>query len=71
MYIKKILVIIAVAGLLFCGYKVYDIMGVFSAPNTAFNNQEAYIYIPSNADYNYNTDLFIILCLSLICLFSS
>lgn len=53
MYLRKILVIVAILGLLFCGYKVFDIMTVFSDPNTAFNNKEAYLYIPSNADYKY------------------
>jgi len=53
MYLRKILVLIAILGLLFCGIKVYDIMSVFSETNTAFNNKEAYVYIPSNADYAY------------------
>ncbi|WP_298427866.1 endolytic transglycosylase MltG [uncultured Kordia sp.] len=49
-YIKKILVVIAVLGLVFCGIKVYGITQTFSGPNTVFNNEEAYIYIPSKKD---------------------
>ncbi|WP_149276049.1 endolytic transglycosylase MltG [Pareuzebyella sediminis] len=51
MYIKRILLIVLLAGLLAGGvfaYKVYD--AIFS-PNTSFNNEVAYLYIPSDADF--------------------
>ncbi len=49
MYIRKILWLVVLLGLLIGGvfaYKVYD--AVFS-PNTKFNNEEAYVYIPTGA----------------------
>jgi UPF0755 protein len=49
-YIKKILVVIALLGLVFGGVKVYDIMQIFTGSNTAFNNEEAYVYIPTEID---------------------
>ncbi len=51
-YIKKILIVVALLGLVFCGVKVYGIVQSFSGPNTAFNNEEAYIYISSKTDAN-------------------
>lgn len=51
-YIKKILIVVALLGLVFCGIKVYGIVQSFSGSNTAFNNEEAYIYIPSKTDAN-------------------
>ncbi len=46
-------------GLVFCGIKVYDIIQVFSGSNTAFNNEEAYVYIPSKVDsYTLQNELF-------------
>lgn len=51
-YIKKILIVVALLGLVFCGVKVYGIVQTFSDSNTAFNNDEAYIYIPSKTDAN-------------------
>ncbi|WP_430966212.1 endolytic transglycosylase MltG [Spongiimicrobium sp. 2-473A-2-J] len=51
MYIKRILLIIVLLGLVAGGvfsYKVYT--AVFS-PNTNFNNDEAYIYIKSDANF--------------------
>ena len=51
MYIKKILWAIALIGLVICGYFAYYIYGAMFQPNTAFNNETAYIYVPSNANY--------------------
>ncbi len=51
MYFKKILLAIALIGLViaaFISYKIYNTMFV---SNTAFNNAQAYIYIPTNATY--------------------
>lgn len=58
-YIKKILIAVALLGLVFCGVKVYGIVQMFSGPNTAFNNEEAYIYIPSETDvYTLKNEVF-------------
>lgn len=52
MYIKKILVAIALIGLLVVGYFAYYIYNAMLVPNTAFNNEVAYLYISSTANYN-------------------
>jgi len=49
MYLRKILLLIVVLGLILGGvfaYKVYD--AIFS-PNTKFENNEAFIYVPTNS----------------------
>ncbi|TXE17421.1 endolytic transglycosylase MltG [Psychroserpens burtonensis] len=51
MYIKKILWAIAIIGLIAVGIFGYYIYGAMLAPNTTFNNDEAYIFVPSNASY--------------------
>lgn len=52
MYIKKILWAIALIGLVVAAYFAYYVYSAMFKPNTAFNNEEAYIYVPSNADYS-------------------
>ena len=52
MYIKKILLIVAVMGLLIFGGFAYYVYGAMFKPNTAFENEIAYIYVPSNASYS-------------------
>ena len=52
MYIKKILVAIALLGLLVAAYFANFVYKAMIKPNTAFNNDTAYIYIPTNANYN-------------------
>jgi UPF0755 protein len=53
MYIKKILVAIALIGLVvMAGFSYYVYNNVFT-PNTAFNNDEAHVYIPSGASFAY------------------
>lgn len=52
MYIKKILLAIALIGLVVVGYFAYYIYSAMFVPNTAFENSEAYIYISSDATYN-------------------
>jgi UPF0755 protein len=52
MYFKKILLGVAIIGLLIVGYFAYSIYKVMLAPNTSFNNAEAYIYISNKDDYN-------------------
>ncbi|WP_034058017.1 endolytic transglycosylase MltG [Lacinutrix jangbogonensis] len=51
MYIKKILGAIAIIGLAVAAYFAYFIYGAMLKPNTAFNNDEAYIFVPTNAKY--------------------
>ena len=52
MYIKKILWAIAVIGLIVAGIFAYYIYGAMLAPNTNFNNDEAYIYVKTTHGYN-------------------
>ncbi|WP_445955994.1 endolytic transglycosylase MltG [Yeosuana sp.] len=52
MYIKKILLAVVLLGLVIAAYFAYYIYGVMLRPNTAFNNERAFIYIPANANYN-------------------
>ena len=51
MYIKKILWAVALIGLLIFGVIAYYIYSVMFEPNTAFKNETAYIYVPTNANY--------------------
>ncbi|MFD2552116.1 endolytic transglycosylase MltG [Bizionia sediminis] len=52
MYIKKILLAIALLGLVVAAYLAYFVYNAMFAPNTAFNNEEAYIFVPTNAPYS-------------------
>jgi len=52
MYIKRILLAILVIGLLAGGVFAYMVYNVFFTPNTAFNNTEAFVYIPTHASFN-------------------
>lgn len=51
MYIKKILWAIALIGLIVVAAFAYYIYGAMLKPNTAFSNDKAYIYVPTNASY--------------------
>ncbi|MEM6517438.1 MAG: endolytic transglycosylase MltG [Bacteroidota bacterium] len=51
MYIKKILWAIALLGLVAAAFFAYYIYNAMLAPNTAFENEEAYIFISSDANY--------------------
>jgi UPF0755 protein len=51
MYIKKILWAVALIGLAIFAFIAYYIYGAMFQPNTAFNNETAYIYVPTNANY--------------------
>ena len=53
MYFKKILLSIALLGLVVAAYFPYFVYSAMFKPNTAFNNESAYIYIPTNATYDY------------------
>lgn len=52
MYIKKILLIIVLLGLIAGGAFAYLIYNALFSPNTAFNNKEAYIYIPTGSSFD-------------------
>jgi len=52
MYIKKILWAIALIGLVIFAFVAYYIYGAMFQPNTQFNNETAYIYVPTNASYD-------------------
>jgi len=52
MYIKKILWAIALIGLVIFAFVAYYIYSAMFQPNTAFNNETAYIYVPTNASYD-------------------
>ncbi|WP_405265838.1 endolytic transglycosylase MltG [Cellulophaga sp. Ld12] len=52
MYLKKIVLAVLVIGLIVCGVFAYKVYGAFFTPNTAFNNEEAFIYIPSDANFS-------------------
>ncbi|PHQ28977.1 endolytic transglycosylase MltG [Leeuwenhoekiella nanhaiensis] len=51
MYIKKIIAATALIGLVIAGVFAYTVYGKLFSPNTAFNTDEAHIYIPSYATY--------------------
>lgn len=51
MYIKKILLAVALIGLVIFGYFAYYVYNAMFVDNTAFNNNEAYIYIKTDATY--------------------
>jgi len=51
MYIKKILLAILVIGLIVAAFFANFVYKAMLKPNTTFNNDTAYIYIPSNASY--------------------
>lgn len=52
MYIKKILLAIVLIGLALAAYFAYFVFNTMMNDNTAFNNDTAYIYVPTNATYN-------------------
>jgi len=51
MYIKKILLAVALIGLLGASYFAYFVYKTMLSENTAFNNEEAYVYISKNDTY--------------------
>lgn len=51
MYIKKILVTIALLGLVVCAVFAYNIYNAIFQPNTAFNNDQAILFISSDATF--------------------
>ncbi len=58
MYLRKIILIIALLGIVVGGVFVYKIYNAIFTPNTAFSNDEAYLFIPTNATFeNVNEQL--------------
>ena len=51
MYIKKILIAIALIGLIIAGLLANYVYSAMFKPNTAFDNDKAYIYVPTNSKY--------------------
>lgn len=51
MYLKKVLWAAALVGLLVCGFIAYQIYSAIFSPNTQFNNDEAFVYIASDATF--------------------
>ncbi|MCW5516516.1 endolytic transglycosylase MltG [Muriicola sp. Z0-33] len=49
MYIKKILLAVILVGLLIAAAFAYMVYSTFFVPNTAFNNETAYVYVASDA----------------------
>ena len=52
MYIKRILLGVVLLGLIGGGVFAYTVYGTFFTPNTNFNNEEAIVFIPTDADVN-------------------
>ena len=52
MYIKRLLLIIVFLGLIGGGLFAYMVYDTFFLPNTRFNNEEAFVYVPSDADFS-------------------
>jgi len=52
MYIKKILLVIVFIGLIIAGLLANYVYGAMFKPNTKFENDKAYIYIPTDSKYD-------------------
>ncbi len=51
MYIKKILIAIVLIGLVVSGVVAYNIYTIMFNSNTAFNSDETYVFVPTDATY--------------------
>ena len=51
MYIKKILLFIVMVGLVGGGLFAYKVYNAVFSPNTSFNNEDAFVYILSNSNF--------------------
>ncbi|NDV44025.1 endolytic transglycosylase MltG [Flagellimonas sediminis] len=51
MNLKRVLWATAILGLLICGFIAYQIYSAIFSPNTQFNNEEAFVYIHSDASF--------------------
>ncbi|MEW2922333.1 endolytic transglycosylase MltG [Muricauda sp. ANG21] len=52
MNLKKVLWATAILGLIICGFVAYQIYSAIFSPNTRFNNEEAYVFIASDATFS-------------------
>ncbi|MBT8321804.1 MAG: endolytic transglycosylase MltG [Eudoraea sp.] len=52
MYIKRLLLIVVFLGLVGGGLFAYMVYDTFFLPNTRFNNEEAFVYVSSDADFD-------------------
>ncbi len=52
MYRKKILLAVVLIGLVLAGAFAFVIYRAFFSPNTAFDNEVAYVYVPTNAGFD-------------------
>ncbi len=50
--LKKVLWATAVLGLVICGVIAFQIYSAIFSPNTAFQNEQAFVFIPSDADFD-------------------
>jgi len=50
MYLRKIVIAILLLGVLGGGIFVFYVYSAFFSPNTVFDNKEAYVFIPTNAE---------------------
>ncbi|MBU2996010.1 endolytic transglycosylase MltG [Cellulophaga baltica] len=48
--LKKIVLAVVAIGLVICGIFAYKVYDAFFTPNTSFNNEEAFVYIPSDSN---------------------
>ncbi|WP_299685407.1 endolytic transglycosylase MltG [uncultured Dokdonia sp.] len=51
MYIKRILLIISLLGIVVCAIFAYSVYSAIFSPNTAFENEEAYLFVASDATF--------------------
>ncbi|MEM9141400.1 MAG: endolytic transglycosylase MltG [Bacteroidota bacterium] len=51
MYIRRILLIVVLAGLVGCGIFAYGVYNAIFSPNTVFNEEEAIVFIPTEARF--------------------
>ncbi|MEM1258035.1 MAG: endolytic transglycosylase MltG [Bacteroidota bacterium] len=49
--LKKVVWATAILGLVICGIVAYQIYSAIFSPNTAFENDKAFVFVPSNADF--------------------
>ncbi len=52
MYIKRILLVIAIVGIVIGGIFAYNVYTAIFSPNTAFDNEEAYLFVESGATFD-------------------
>jgi len=52
MYLKRIVLVLVLLGLIVGGFFAYKVYNAFFTPNTQFNNEKATIFINSNDGYN-------------------